>query len=402
MYRTSAVEKTAALYIHIPFCIQKCAYCDFFSANDSRFLTSSGISPVFLTKLIEDAEVFKQKYGITDWKTIYIGGGTPSLLSPDVVMKFAAALQAQNSSRSVQEFTIEANPEDITEQWLTACSEGGINRISLGVQSFTDSVLHASRRRGSGEKTHRALAAVKNRWKGVISCDLIAGLPNQSLADLCEDIKTLISYNVQHISLYGLCSRQALSDTQETLIANMLEQGRDILQEHNYLAYEVSNFSYKNQYKSIHNCTYWNLNTYIGIGPAAAGTIVHEDTRTGMVRCAERFEGIQNTGGWYDEVNRLSAYTYDRIPRAVFLEETLLMGFRLTEGISRCRFKKRFGCDITVFIGKTLEKWVRQHTCTITTDAVYLTAQGLFFLNTFLVEAFSELDYTRGHLQKTQ
>ncbi|MGP1595110.1 MAG: coproporphyrinogen-III oxidase family protein [Treponema sp.] len=411
---SAKTEKTAALYIHIPFCSQKCAYCDFFSANDSRFLLSrdsgtallssvaeavspvsfSEINPLFLTKLLEDAVFFKQKYGITDWNTIYIGGGTPSLLSPDAVRSFASALRNQNTSCAVQEFTIEANPEDVTEQWLSACQEGGINRISLGVQSFQDSVLQASRRRGSSKKTHRALAAIKQGWKGTVSCDLIAGLPQQFLADLCNDIKTLISYGVQHISLYGLCSETELPDAQEALITQMLKQGRGILQEHTFVPYEVSNFSYNNQYKSIHNCTYWNMHTSIGIGPAAVGTIVHEDTRSGRVQYAERFEGIRNTGRWYDAASRLSGYSYSRISPAVFLEEVLLMGFRLTDGINRCRFKKQFGSDITAFIGNTLEKWERQHTCVITADAVHLTQDGLLFLNTFLVEAFSELEHT--------
>ncbi len=385
--------KTAALYIHIPFCIQRCHYCDFFSQTSSSSFTPYRNNRSFIMHILRDAVLFKQRYGVEAWETVYIGGGTPSLLSPEDVF-FLAQNLTKGQSCPVKEFTIEANPEDIKPEWLAACSAGGINRLSIGIQSFNDEVLKKAGRRGSAKKSHAALDTIKKEWKHDFSCDIIAGLSGQVLESLCEDIQQLITYQPEHISLYGLCSETPLPEEKEDEISTFLSTGFAQLEKNGYERYEVSNFSLHDAHHSLHNCMYWNMQSYAGVGPAAFGTRVHEDA-DGAALFAERFSGVPNLQQWETAQVPLSAYSCETIPRPVLLEEVLIMGFRLTEGINRAAFQRRFGRDILHFIGDTVEQEVKKGRCIVTPERVALTKEGLFFLNGFLVDTLAELDKIR-------
>lgn len=387
--------KPTGLYIHIPFCTQKCRYCDFYSLTQHSIAQQTGFHPYhpnphFIERLLQDIRFFKERYAIEAWRTIYIGGGTPSLLHPGDIRSLAAGIR-EGQMLPVEEFTIEANPEDIHEEWLAACSEGGINRLSIGVQSFDNTVLAANGRRGSKEKTIQALETIKSRWHGKLSCDLIAGLTGQTAQSLSDDVRRLIDYRIEHLSLYGLCSSEPLPETREDFISELLQQNTTLLAANGYVRYEVSNFSYRDKHRSVHNQIYWKMEPYAGTGPAACGTLVHEDTSGGFT-AAERFEGIKDIGRWMTAPDRTSVYTYERISRKTFLEEVLLMGFRLSEGINRGDFSRRFGADITAYIGNTLSRWEKSGQCRIEPERTYLTEEGLLFLNRFLVDALLELD----------
>lgn len=383
--------KSSGLYIHIPFCTQKCGYCDFYSCVGQGDFTPYGSNRTFINRLLADIAFFKRRYDIEYWKTVYIGGGTPSLLSPADIHFLADGI-CKNQNIKIEEFTVEANPEDIHPEWLAACEEGGINRLSVGVQSFDDAVLAANGRRGAGHKTDAALNTIKRFWTGMLSCDLIAGLKEQSSESLADDLRRLIDYHVEHISLYGLCSEYPLSEDHEDAIYGLLTESFAVLRNNNYQQYEVSNFSYKHLYKSIHNQIYWCMEPYVGIGPAACGTLVYEDERNAFIR-AERFEGIRDIERWILSDDRINVYTHEALNRAVFLEEVLLMGFRLTEGIERNRFRQRFGFDICTYIGETVQYWEKKGLCRILPDRVFLTDEGLFFLNRFLVDVLFELEH---------
>ena len=382
--------KPSGLYIHIPFCTQKCRYCDFYSITQKADFRPYHPNPQFVERLLQDVRYFKERYAIESWKTVYIGGGTPSLLHPDDIRTLATGI-CEGQKQPVQEFTIEANPEDITADWFAACSEGGINRLSIGVQSFDNDVLAVNGRRGSKEKTITALETIKRRWQGELSCDLIAGLSGQTAESLADDVRRLIDYRIEHLSLYGLCSEEPLPDTREDFIAELLRENTELLAANGYIRYEVSNFSYKDKHRSLHNQIYWNMEPYVGIGPAACGTLIDEDD-DGRFITAARFEGIKDIDTWMAAADRASVYSYEHIGRKTFLEEILLMGFRLSEGINRTAFVRRFGADITAFIGETLGRWEKRGQCRIEPHRVYLTEEGMLFLNRFLVDALSEPD----------
>ena len=382
--------KPSGLYIHIPFCTQKCRYCDFYSITQKADFRPYHPNPQFIERLLQDVRFFKERYAIEAWKTVYIGGGTPSLLHPDDIRTIAAEI-CEGQKQPVQEFTIEANPEDITSDWLAACSEGGINRLSIGVQTFDNDVLAVNGRRGSKEKTMTALETIKRRWQGELSCDLIAGLSGQTAQSLADDVRRLIDYRIEHLSLYGLCSEDPLPDTREDFIAELLRENTELLAENGYIRYEVSNFSYQDKHRSLHNQIYWNMEPYVGIGPAACGTLIYEDSG-GRFIAAERFEGLKDIDKWMTAADRTSVYPCEHIGRNTFLEEVLMMGFRLVEGINRASFARRFGADITAFIGETLSRWEKRGQCRIASNRVYLTEEGMLFLNRFLVDALSEPD----------
>ena len=382
--------KPSGLYIHIPFCTQKCRYCDFYSITQKADFHPYHPNPQFIERLLQDVRFFKERSAIEAWKTVYIGGGTPSLLHPDDISILAAGIR-EGQKQPVQEFTIEANPEDITAEWLAACSEGGINRLSIGVQTFDNDVLAVNGRRGSKEKTITALETIKRRWQGELSCDLIAGLAGQTAQSLADDVRRLIDYRIEHLSLYGLCSEEPLPDTREDFISELLRENTALLAKNGYIRYEVSNFSYQDKHRSLHNQIYWNMEPYAGIGPAACGTLIYEDSN-GRFIAAERFEGSKDIDKWMTAADRPSVYSYEHIGRNTFLEEVLLMGFRLSAGINRATFARRFGADITAFIGETLSRWEKRRQCRIEPHRVYLTEEGLLFLNRFLVDALSELD----------
>ena len=216
-------------------------------------------------------------------------------------------------------------------------------------------------------------------------------MTGQAAQSLSDDVRRLIDYRIEHIALYGLCSEAPLPDTREDFISELLRENTELLAENGYIRYEVSNFSYRDKHRSLHNQIYWNMEPYVGIGPAACGTLVHEDSG-GKFIAAERFEGIKDIGKWMTAADRTSVYPCEHIDRNIFLEEVLLMGFRLSEGINRPAFARRFGADITAFIGNTLRLWEKRRQCRIGADRVYLTEEGLLFLNRFLIDALSELD----------
>lgn len=388
--------KPYGLYIHIPFCTQKCRYCDFYSITQNARFVPYHRNTFFIERLLEDVRLFKAYAGITVWKTLYIGGGTPSLLSADDMYVLVTEI-LKEQRETVEECTVEVNPEDIDAEWLAACRSAGVTRLSVGVQSFDTAVLAANGRRGSGKKTVQALDIIKQHWQGALSCDLIAGLTGQSAQSLADDVRRLVDYRIEHLSLYGLVSAEPLSQDREDFIAELLQKSVQLLADSAYVQYEVSNFSYRDTYHSIHNELYWHMEPYVGIGPTACGTLIYEDT-TGKFISAQRFTGIKHTDRWMRAKNRIGVYGCEHIDKKTFLEEVLLMGFRLTEGINRHVFLHRFGIDITAYIGNTLLRWEKQGYCRISAHRVELTEEGLLLLNRFLVEAFIELDSSYGAL----
>ena len=382
--------RKAGLYIHIPFCLQKCSYCDFFSVRASQFkdILSSPLSS-FVLRLTEDIKFQAGKYGITEWDTVYIGGGTPSLLSPDDLYFLASQILTARKNPH-REFTVEINPEDLTKEFLSAAVQGGINRFSVGIQSLNDEVLSACKRRGCRKMSLSALELLRSQKGLILSCDLIAGLNKQKLSILKDDIHTLLTFKPEHFSLYALCSNTSISAEKDDEIADLWSYGKDILEKNSYNKYEVSNFSYKNLYKSIHNEKYWRLQDYIGVGPGAFGSIFFD--RKALPARALRFSAIKNINKWMTSKNREEVYEYETIGEKEFIEESFMMGLRLTEGIDRAFFKSRFGKDITVFAEKTISKWVNRNEAVLTEKRFYLTEKGFLYLNLFLQELFQEID----------
>lgn len=261
------------LYIHIPFCASKCIYCDFFSANVSIAQWQSYVSALV-------GEYKSRRHEASGYPdTIYIGGGTPSLLPEDSLKYLIAAIRGvENRDLTLSEFTLEVNPEDVTEKMCKVWKDAGINRISMGVQSFVDSELSRINRRHSSQKAIEAFSVLRNRFSN-ISIDLMFGLPGQTTDSWMHTVNQALRLDPDHISAYSLMFEEKTPITilrdkgkmqfpEENESVWMFEYLSDTLKNNGFIQYEISNYS-KEGRESIHNRRYWTGVPYIGLGPSA-------------------------------------------------------------------------------------------------------------------------------------
>ena len=263
----------AGLYIHIPFCKQRCTYCDFYTVIAPKQM------PELVEALMQEMR-FRQDYLKNEsLETIYFGGGTPSLLTAEMFTKIFSTIYELFTVAENAEITFEANPDDINPTYLKAISNLPFNRISMGVQSFDDVDLKLINRRHTAKQAFEAVKIAQNAGFNNISIDLIYGLPNQTLESWQKQIKQAFELNVQHISVYGLTFekgtklwRQRENAELEAVDDDVMNEMYDLLlktmEENGFEAYEISNFA-KPGFRSRHNSAYWKLNPYLGIGPSA-------------------------------------------------------------------------------------------------------------------------------------
>lgn len=267
MDETPLGEQMSGVYIHIPFCKSRCLYCDFFSTTQLKRRTA------YVDALLSE---WSLRYTNDSISTIYFGGGTPSLLSPNEIGRL---LDAICPDPSTQEITLEANPGDLTAEYLHDLSQTGVNRLSIGIQSFDNHLLRCIGRRHSAEEAIRAVYLAQDSGFENISIDLMYGLPKQDLAMWQLDIHKALSLHVPHISTYCLTyedgtplsrmlARGELVEIDETTENQMYDYIVQQLSAAGYEHYEVSNFSLHNQH-SRHNSNYWNNTPYIGLGAGA-------------------------------------------------------------------------------------------------------------------------------------
>ncbi|MDE6563542.1 MAG: radical SAM family heme chaperone HemW [Muribaculaceae bacterium] len=260
----------AGIYVHIPFCHSKCAYCDFYSRVGAAVAADSYISALTL-------EFNNRIYELDAHhvSTIYIGGGTPSILSAEQFLRLIAVFK----DFSPEEFTIEVNPEDIESSRLETWLKSGVNRVSMGVQSLVDSELKAVGRRHSAQQAINSLKRIREAGFNNISCDLIYGLPGQTMESWQYSVDTLIALKPEHLSAYSLTiephtalgvkmQRGDFSETDDDTIASFYDYLCNAASRAGYEHYEISNFALPGLY-SRHNSAYWNSTPYLGLGPGA-------------------------------------------------------------------------------------------------------------------------------------
>jgi oxygen-independent coproporphyrinogen-3 oxidase len=350
--------------------------------------------------------------GSSSWRTVYIGGGTPSLLPPEEIFRLLEAL-----SPGAAEVTVEANPGDITAEWLDAVSSGGAARLSLGVQSLDGNALRASGRRsaaprselglGARETVLKALNLITRHWHGSFSADIIAGLPGETRSGFLAGLGELLSFGPSHVSMYSLIigektplGRRCVSDPvfEQALLEagdELWLAGRDLLENAGFEQYEVSNFAISGSHRSVHNLVYWNMESWLGIGPGAVGTLFggdippHPLPAAGEPPAAIRYTNTRDIAAWLK--NPLVSPETEYIDRETLIFEYLMMGLRKREGISRNVFFRRFGVPLDDCIEPALSRWKERGLAfgsgeTGEADTVGLTREGLLFLNRFLGE----------------
>ena len=324
-------------YIHIPFCKSKCKYCSFVS-----FCNLEKIEEYIdaLSKEIDD------KYLKEELKTLYFGGGTPSIIPPELIKK---VLEKFNFAQNC-EITLELNPDDITKEYLIDIFNMGINRLSIGSQTFDDSILRLIGRRHSSKEILNAVDIAKNVGFKNISLDLIYGLPTQTIDGLKQDLETFLQLDIQHISTYGLkieeesfWGKNPPPVPDEDLQAEMYELINSTLEKQNFFRYEISNFA-KKGFESRHNLNYWNNEEYYGFGIAAHGYI----NRT-------RYSNECNLNNYINAPINPSFST--KLSTQEMLEEEIFLGFRKTSGIDVSKINKKFGIEFKKDYQKILDKY---------------------------------------------
>ena len=257
-----------SLYIHIPFCNKICDYCDF---TKLQYFRNFAID--YLKALKDELD----SYHISNLKTIYVGGGTPTALEDDLFLELLEMLDPYK--KGVKEYTFEANPESLSLNKIKMLKEHGVNRISLGVQTTNDKILKAINRDHSFAQVKEAIKNLKETGINNINVDLILGLPHTSENILKEDLKNILSLDVKHISCYGLTVNphtvlfnKGFKEPEGDILRRYYDIVQEILTKHDFIHYEVSNWA-KPGYESEHNLTYWRNEDYYGVGLGASGYI---------------------------------------------------------------------------------------------------------------------------------
>lgn len=355
------------VYIHIPFCKSKCNYCTFVSFPCLQFKDSYVAA---LKKQIQ-AEYKGEKV-----ETLYFGGGTPSNLSVEDFKTLISLFNFENNA----EITTEINPEGIDKDYLVSLKSLGINRLSIGSQSFDEDILKTIGRRHNSKQVEKVVNMAKEAGFDNISLDLIYGLPNQSNESFKADLKKVIDLNVQHISLYGLKIEEGCNfynsppqnlpdlDTQ----ADMYLAAVDILTQNSFEHYEISNFS-KAGFNSRHNLNYWDNNTYYGFGLSASGYLdkVRYTNQTILEKYIE---------------NPLSKISEQKLKDNEILEEAIFLGFRKMAGINVDEINNKFGIDFNKKYSKILQKYLSTGHLIKTSNGYALSIEGVLVSNDILAD----------------
>lgn len=417
--------ETYSLYIHIPFCASKCTYCDFFSipvGNDfSLCEQTQRIFKDYILALKKELEYYLKKFQIKSLKTIYIGGGTPSLLSVGQIRELFDFIGSKLTIEENAEITLEANPQDISEKFLDELKKTPVNRLSLGIQCCNDNVLKTLGRRCDINQVNFALEIIKNKWvsSGLsFSCDLISGLPLLSDEDFMLGLEKVISSGVNHISLYSLMIEDG-TILEKQISRNEIEYsdekndnqwilGKNFLEKNGFYQYEVSNFS-KKGFESRHNTVYWRTENYLGCGAGATGTVdcFRWNNECDVGKYCDFWLNVDFGEKLVYEVEKVLNEKNPRIVEMLCEKEKefefLMMGFRLREGVKSSVYKKRFGFDLGKRLGYSdsiikkknlglFDKWKEKNLCDVEIsldsgdERFFLTGDGLLFLNQFLEE----------------
>jgi oxygen-independent coproporphyrinogen-3 oxidase len=382
--------KEAGVYIHVPFCAGLCDYCDFYSLpvtpGDRRL-------DQFVDVVLADLEASLIAQGISRVPTVYIGGGTPSVLGAARLDRLLAGVAALLPGE--RECTLEANPESAAEDVLRVCRDRGVNRLSLGVQSFHEPSRRAVHRAGDPALLPERLASAAEIFRGALSLDLITGLPYQDEYVLQKDIERALSYGPGHLSLYsltieedtplGIASAAGEIPLPEDDEADRLWiKGRDVLESAGYAQYEVSNFSRPGK-ESRHNIRYWRMESWLGLGPGGSGTLIDNETGTALRRSYKA-----DLDSWLRRDSpRETPCAGEVLDQGTLIQESILMGFRYVKGPDTALFEKRFRRPLESLIPQTLRRWESRGLLQMKQPA--LTKEGLLFLNTFITEAFREI-----------
>ncbi len=364
----------AGLYVHIPFCRTKCVYCDF-----TCYAGQNHLIPPYVAALCRELEM----YGERNWRatTLYLGGGTPSLLSEGQV---AAIVDTARTALDFNpgEVTLEANPGSVNEDYFRELLDVGVNRVSVGIQSFHDADLKRLARHHSVADAVEAFTSARSAGVPDISLDLIYGLPGQSLAAWRDNLEQAMALEPEHVSLYGLVveegtplarqvARGKVSPPDDDLMADMYELAHEVISTSGLVRYEVSNWALPG-HEARHNLVYWNNQPYIGAGAGAHGYL--DGCRYSNELLPARY--IRRV-----EQGELSAVEREPISHDLERAETVILGLRLDAGVSAAAFRARYGEDMVDCYGAVIAEMEHLGLLEWRGERLHLTERGRLLSN---------------------
>lgn len=376
------MKKELGLYVHIPFCVKKCGYCDFLSWCGTSEEKETYVQA--LLKEIESYREFARGYRVS---TVFVGGGTPSVLEAGQMERVLGKIQEVFELEKKPEITLEMNPGTVTEEKLQCYKENGVNRLSIGLQSVKNEKLEVLGRIHSYEEFLESYELARKAGFTNISVDLISSIPGQKLEEWKEELAALSALSPEHISVYQLIIEaetpfyEKYAEHEELLPDE--EESREIylwtgsfLKEQGYEQYEISNYA-KPGKESRHNLKYWERGDYLGLGLGAASMVRNirmsntKDMKTYLERCGQP-KTMREDVQFLEEARQM--------------EEFMFLGLRKTRGVSRKEFRRIFGQEMDMVYEKALHKCLENGMLKEHKDRVYLSEEGVLLSNAVLSE----------------
>ncbi len=371
-----------AIYLHIPYCLHKCGYCDFNSHPENAKEASH-----YVDALLKELEFYSETLKKYTVPTVFMGGGTPTILPPAQLKEILDKVRQNFNLTPDCEITIEANPATIKLQTLQEIREAGYNRISIGVQSFDEKELQLLERVHNEEEIHTTVKRARSAKFDNLSMDLMFALPDQTLEKWQSHLKQAIAKNPDHLSTYNLTIEPATAFFKlhekgkiclphEDKQLEMYETTIQVLEDAGYSQYEISNFS-KPGMESQHNINYWNNGEYLGVGAGASSYLN-----------GERFKNINLPSIYIREIvaNETAIESKERLEPLEAMGETLMLGLRLLKGISIDVFEKRFQVSFQKVYGNVIEPLLTQELITLNQNRIALSRKGLFLADSVILK----------------
>lgn len=370
-----------SLYIHIPFCAQKCLYCDFPS-----FARKDHLRKAYIEALNKEIISLREKHNNLEISTIFIGGGTPSVLEANELECLLKEVAKLNMAKDI-EYSMECNPGNLTEEKLEVMKKYGVNRISMGLQAKQDNLLKGLGRIHNYKTFKENFLLAKKVGFNNINVDLMFGLPNQSLNEWEETLREIISLEPTHISAYSLIIEEGtafynlyendkLKLPTEEEERKMYHLAKRILEGNGFNQYEISNYA-KEGKECRHNLAYWNMDNWIGVGSAAASYINGKRIKN-ISSVEEYINSIKDKGEAVEEIINNSKNDN--------MEEFMFMGLRKINGIDENEFKNRFSMNINDVYGEILNKYIGEGLLIRESGRIFLSEKGIEISNVIMAD----------------
>ncbi len=365
------------VYVHIPFCRQKCLYCDFPSYTNQDYLFHE-----YTTALCREIAGQGGVLSANAVDTIYIGGGTPTILPIEFLVKIVDCLRSNLKIDSDAEISIESNPGTVDKEKLLILKKSGVNRISFGVQAFSDRLLQTIGRIHSAAEAVQAVETAQNTGFTNINIDLMYGLPGQSVENFCDSLTQAAALCVNHISVYGLkvekdtpfdrlMNNGVLELPEEETEDDMYEYVNRVLPQHKFVRYEISNYAKKGK-ECRHNLKYWHYQPYVGVGAAAHSFVGGQ--RLANTADIEEYIRLSAAG-------RPATVFREKSDRDISMAEFAFLALRTARGLKFSEFAAYFRQDFLDSYGNVVNKLVKQQLINLNADGIHLTAAGMKFGN---------------------